>query len=134
MGHIEWSMFCEGVAFVMEESGMILPVFGIMMLVSFMYQILLYYLSIAVGQLFGNHKILASVIAYCALSFGIELILMVVIIAVCGAIGFIEVSQQMSSLSGMTAFYGISIGWMVVLGAIEYFVICHLLKKKLNLN
>lgn len=134
VGHIEWSMFCEGAAFVMEESGMILPVFGIMMLVSFMYQILLYYLSIAVGQLFGNHKILASVIAYCALSFGIELIMMVIILAVCGAIGFIEVSQQMSSLSGMTTFYGISIGWMVVLGAIEYFVICHLLKKKLNLG
>lgn len=134
IGHIEWSVFCEGVAFVTDEMGVILPVFGIMMLVSFMYQMLLYYLSIAVGQLFGNHKILASVIAYCALSFGIELIMMVVIIAVCGVIGFVEVSEQMSSLSGMTTFYGISIGWMAVLGAIEYFVICHLLKKKLNLN
>ena len=127
-------MFWEGVSFVMKETGMILPVFGIMLLVSIMYQLLLYYLSIAVGQLFGNHKILASVIAYCALSFGIELIMMVVIIAVCGVIGFVEVSEQMNSLSGMTTFYGISIGWMAVFGAIEYFVICHLLKKKLNLN
>ena len=134
VGHIEWSMFCEGVAFVVEQSGMILPVFGVMVLISIMYQLLLYYLSVAVGQLFGNHKILASVIAYCVLSFGIELIMLVVMIAVCGIIGFVEVGEQMSSLSGMTTFYGISIGWMVVLGAIEYFVICYLFKKKLNLG
>ena len=29
VGHIEWSMFREGVSFVMKETGMILPVFGI---------------------------------------------------------------------------------------------------------
>lgn len=134
VGHIEWSMFCEGVAFVVEQSGMILPVFGIMLLISFMYQMLLYYLSIAVGQLFGNHKILASVIAYCVLSFGIELIMLVIMIAVGATMGFAEMTEQMSSLSGMTIFYGISIGWMVVLGVAEYFVVCYLLKKKLNLG
>ena len=134
VGHVEWSAFCEGMSFVMDEMGVILPVFGCMLLVSTMYQLLLYYLSIAVGQLFGNYKILASVIAYCVLSFGIELILILIILAVCGVIGFVEFGQQMSSFSGMATFYGISIGWMAVFGIVEYLVICYLLKKKLNLN
>ena len=48
-------------------------------------------------------------------------------------VGFDEVDVFMNSVSGMTKFSFISMGWTLVLGIVEYFIVCNLLKKKLNL-
>lgn len=133
VGHVEWEMFAEVVGFIFEEAGIMVPVFCLMLVVSVIYQLLLYYLSIAIGQLFGNYKILASVIAYCALSFGIELLMVLLIFGIFAGIGFLEIGEYMVSGNGMAIFYAISMAWMVIFGGIEYFVTCRLLKKKLNL-
>ena len=134
LGHIGWSELMKGVSFIFESADTLLPVFCFMILISMMYQMLLYYLSIAIGQLFHSHKILAAVIAYCVLAFAFEIIMVVIMFGVCGVVGFEEVVVQMSTTKGMTVFYLISTVWIAVMGAAEYFVICYLLKKKLNLN
>lgn len=134
VGHVEWSTFSEIVSFLTKEMGMALPLFFVMMLFSSLYQMLQYYLSIAIGQLFGNYKILASVIAFCAISFGLEILVVLIIVIVCGIAGFMDGGIYMTALSDVTPLYIISVLWMVLLAVIEYFVTCHLLKKKLNLN
>lgn len=133
VGHVEWSALCEAISSIFEKTGVMLPILGITVLFSIMYQILLYYLSVAVGQLFGHYKILASVIAYCAIGFGVDLIVLLIILIVCRCIGFVEVTEFMNHMAGMSVFYIISIVWTAALALIAYFVVCHLLKKKLNL-
>ena len=60
---------------------------------------------------------------------------MVLVIAIiCGIVGFMDAEIFIISLSDMTPLYIISILWMVLLAVVEFFVTCHLLKKKLNLN
>ena len=132
-GHMEIKQLFDGISFISEQFGVLIPVFLVMLLFSMMYQMLLYYLSIAVGQLFGTYKILASVIAYCAISFALEIVLLVIMLCVFAGVGFDKVNTFMNSMDGMTNFYYISSGWTIVLGIVEYFVICRLLKKKLNL-
>lgn len=132
-GHMEIKQLFDGISFISEQFGVLIPVFLVMLLFSMMYQMLLYYLSIAVGQLFGTYKILASVIAYCAISFALEIVQLVIMLCVFAGVGFDKVNTFMNSMDGMTNFYYISSGWTIVLGIVEYFVICRLLKKKLNL-
>lgn len=132
-GHMEMKELEMLLSVVFEESGMVLPVFFVLIMFSIMYQILLYYLSIAVGQLFGNYKILASVIAYCVISFVVEIVLLLLLVGGFAIIGFDEVEAFVNSVNGMTKISVISMSWTLVLGVVEYFVICHLLKKKLNL-
>ncbi len=133
-GHVEWSTVTGVVSLITEEMGLVLPVFFVMMLFSIIYQTLLYYLCIAIGQLFGNYKIIASVIAYCAIAFGLEVIVVLILVMIGGLMGFAEVGNLFVSLTDMTTIYIISILWMALLAAIGYFVTCRLLKKKLNLN
>lgn len=132
-GHIEIKVLLEGLSYFSDQVGTLIPVFVIMLLFSMMYQMLLYYLSIAVGQLFGTYRILASVVAYCAISFVLEIVLVIILMVIFAIFGFDEMNVFMNTTDGMTKFYLISMGWTIVLGIVEYFVICRLLKKKLNL-
>lgn len=132
-GHMEIKELLDGIAYLSDQVGTLIPVFLVMLLCSMMYQMLLYYLSVAVGQLFGTYKILASVVAYCAISFVLEIVLLIILLVVFAVIGFDEVNAFMNAMDGMTKFYLISMGWTIVLGIGEFLVICHLLKKKLNL-
>ena len=132
-GHIELKELATLISQLTEQSGMKISVFVALLMFSLLYQILLYYLSIAVGQLFGTYKILASVIAYCAISFILEIVLVVIFVGVFFVVGFDEVNVFMNSVSGMTKFSFISMGWTLVLGIVEYLIVCNLLKKKLNL-
>ena len=133
-GHIEMNQLSVVISQLSDQFGVMVPVFFAMLLFSLMYQILTYYLSIAIGQLFGTYKIVGAVVAYCAISFVVELALMVVMLGAMVIIGFDKVDAFMSSMNGMAKFYLFSTGWMIILGVVEYFVICHLLKKKLNLS
>ena len=132
-GHIEIKNLSTILSYVSDQFGDLVPVFFIMLFFSMMYQILMYYLSVAVGQLFGTYKILAAVIAYCVISFVLELVLLGILLGAFAIVGFEEVNTFMNSMDGMAKFYLISTGWTFVLGIAEYFVICRLLKKKLNL-
>jgi len=135
-GHIEIKEVLDGISYLSDQVGTLFPVFLAVLLCSMIYQLLLYYLSIAVGQLFGTYKILASVIAYCAISFVVEIAMLAILLGVFVFVGFDEVNVFMNSMPGtemMTKIYFFSMAWTIALGVVEYFVICHLLKKKLNL-
>ena len=133
VGHMKMGDFFDGMSYLTEMFGDMIPVFIVMMLVSMMYQLMIYYLSIAIGQRFGNYKILASIIAYCALSFVIELALMLIILGIFGAVGFMEMAESMYTMKGMTGFYLMTTGLSAVTGIVAYFVTCYQLKRKLNL-
>lgn len=133
-GHIEMEVLSDVISYLSDQFGDFLPVFFIMLLFSMMYQLLMYYLCIAIGQLFNTYKIVGAVVAYCVISFVVEMVLMVVMLAVFAIIGFEKVDTFMNSMDGMTTFYLISTGWTILLGVAEYFGVCHLLKKKLNLG
>ncbi len=133
VGHVELKEFSEVLSLLGGEFGRMVPVFGIMLVVNTVYQLMIYYLSMAIGQLFGTYKILASVIAYCALVFVIELVLLLVIIGVFGMVGFMEMSMSMTTMDGMANFYLIFTCLSAALGVAAYFVTCYLLRKKLNL-
>ncbi len=133
-GHIEMSQLSAVLSQLSDQFGVLVPVFVFMLFFSLMYQILTYYLSIAIGQLFGTYKIVGSVVAYCVISFVVEMVLMAVMVVAMLIIGFDKVDAFMSSMNGMAKFYLFSTGWMIIMGVVEYFVICHLFKKKLNLS
>ncbi len=133
VGHMELGKFFDGVSYLADIGGKMIPVFVVMMLISMMYQLMIYYLSIAIGQRFGSYKILASIIAYCALSFAIELVLMLVILGVFGVVGFMEIAESRYTMDGMVGFYLMTTGLSLIVGVAAYLVTCYQLKKKLNL-
>ena len=133
VGHVKPDVFLEGLASVVKEFDGLLPLFVVVMIVGIMYQILIYYLSIAIGQLFGNYKILASVLAYCILGFVLELIIGFAMLGVFGLTGMLQMGDTLAVSEGMTGLYLITTGISVIISAVSYFVTCYLLKKKLNL-
>ncbi len=133
VGHIEMGVFFEELASVMKEFGGLVPVFVVVMIVGIMYQILIYYLSIAIGQLFGTYKILASVLTYCILGFVLEMVIGFALLGVFGLTGMLKMGETMAVSDGITGVYLLTAGVSAVFGVVSYFVTCYLLKKKLNL-
>lgn len=133
VGHVGVGEFFEALSSVVSEFGALVPVFGVMMLVGIMYQMMIYYLSIAIGQLFGTYKILASVIAYCAIAFVIEIVMMFAVLGIFGITGIMNMGETMAVTDGMAGLYLLTAGVSTVFGITAYFVTCYLLKKKLNL-
>lgn len=118
----------------LEETGMALPLFCVMMAVSMIYQMLLYYLSIAIGQIFSGNKIAGSIVGYLIINFVMEM-LMVAIMLTGGMIaGFENMDAYMNTETGMQMLVCGICMLMLVIAAVEYFATCRLLKKKLNLT
>lgn len=132
-GHIEIKVLMDGISSLMSQARTLLPVFCLTLIATMVCQIMLYYLSMAVGQLFGNYKIVASVIAYCIIYFAMELVPLLMLLVVFGVFGFDTINNYVNSMEDVTVIYVISISVTVVMGIVEYFATCSLLKKKLNL-
>lgn len=133
VGHVELGVFFEEALSIMKEFGGLVPVFFIVMLIGIMYQVLIYYLSIAIGQLFGTYKILASIIAYCVLGFVLEMVMAFALLGIFGITGLMNMEQTMAVSDGMERLYLLTAGFSAIIGIASYFVTCYLLKKKLNL-
>ncbi len=133
VGHMSFGEFFDGVSYIADMLGGVGPAILVMTLISMMYQLMIYYLSIAIGQRFGNYKILASIIAYLALTFAVELVLMLIVLGIFGIVGIVEMSQSLYSMEGMSWFYLATGAISAVIGVAAYFVTCYQLKKKLNL-
>lgn len=115
------------------QVGIMLPGFFLLYAVSMIYQLLMYYLSISIGQLFSGNKIAGAIVGYLLISFVLYLLIMG--IAVVGGLfaGIVEMNF-MKIEAGMTIYLsGLSI-LMLIVSVAAYFMICHLLGKKLNLN
>jgi len=133
-GHIEMDVVSDVISGLTDQFGKMVPVFFVMLFFSMMHQMLMYYLSLSIGQLFNTYKIVGAVVAYCAIYFVMEMVVMVVMLLIFLIIGFDKVDSLLSTMDGMANFYLISTGWTVVVAIAEYFGVCYLLKKKLNLN
>ena len=133
VGHVSFSEFFDVVSYLMEMIGDMMPAMLVMIVVSMMYQLMIFYLSIAIGQRFGTYKILASILAYCALCLIVELIMFLVLLGFFGLAGFMEINQTVYIMDGMNSFYLLTAGLSAVIGIAAYFVTCRQLKRKLNL-
>lgn len=134
LGHVELSLVWEVVRYALAESGIAIPGLLLMLVTSVAYQILFYYLSIAIGQLFANQKIAGAVVSYCVLSFVVEIISVIFVFAGFVIVGFSELESYFTTPAGINAAYLFSAGLTFVFSIVAYFVTCFLLKKKLNLN
>lgn len=133
-GKVSWDEIQMFVRMFESELKMPLAVFAIMMAVSLVYQMLVYYLSIAIGQLFAGNKIAGSIVGYLIISFALELAI-VGIVFVSGFIaGFAEMDLLMATEKGMTIYMCLLCGMMLLVAVGAYFLTCNLLKKKLNLT
>lgn len=132
-GHISFGEFFGELSVMFDSLGGTVALIGVMMVVSIVYQFLFYYLSIAIGQLFNDHKIVGAVVAYCALNFVIEMVIMILMFAVFGLAGVIDMSESMNTLDGINTMYLFITGLSAVMAVISYFATCQLFKKKLNL-
>ena len=133
VGYVELGKFCDEILNVIDQFGSMIPVFVVMIMLSMMYQLMIFYLSIAIGQRFGTYKILASILAYCVLNYVIEFGIMLVILGIFGAVGFAEMSRSMETLEGIKGVCLLVGGILGTMGIAAYFVTCDQLKKKLNL-
>lgn len=101
-----------------------------MILIGFISNILLIYVSIAVGQLFTRHKIAGSLIAYLCINTATDLfsVLIIVIMANILGVSFIE----MNSIPEVI--FPISIATSVLFSCMYYFTTYYIFKNRLNLD
>lgn len=113
--------------------GKILFALFLMFVVSAITNVLTIYVSIAVGQLFSNHRVLGAVIVY----FGINTIISI-IGGACGAAYMVAIQMPAADESMMYLFYSKTFVFTMILQivtAVVFYVVTYLLmQKKLNLN
>ncbi|MGN1083892.1 MAG: hypothetical protein ACI4QX_02735, partial [Lachnospiraceae bacterium] len=118
----------------LRENGRIVAVVLVFLLVCLLYQILLYYLSIAIGQLFSGNKVLGAVVGYCILNFALQIVLVVITCIFGAIIGFEKLDAYANSENGIVVFLALEGGFMLCVAGAFFVTTCHLLKKKLNLT
>lgn len=115
--------------------------FILLLLVSFVSSVLMIYVAIALGQLFNDHKILASFGIYIAITVALQIIgviLMLIVTSVYTSSGFdLDAWMMASEANAMLTIHGSM--WLmilsnVVLGGAFYGVTAGIMKNKLNLE
>lgn len=111
------------------------------LLLSFVSSVLMIYVSIALGQLFNDHKILASFGIYIAITVGLQIIgviLMLIVTTIYTSSGFdLNAWMTASDINAMITIHGFM--WLMiianaVLGGVFYGVTAWIMKNKLNLE
>lgn len=102
----------------------------VMTLLSLINNILMIYVSIAIGQLFNGRKVIGSFGAYIAISMVIQLV--VTIILLLAGLTFGESFTELNAIPQLV--FPISILYLLILNGIFYFVTDFIFKKKLNLD
>ncbi|MDO4313582.1 MAG: hypothetical protein Q4C52_10910 [Eubacteriales bacterium] len=111
--------------------GTILLVLFILCVVSALGNALMIYVSVAVGQLFSNHRVLGAIVVY----FGIGIVVGVVSGIFGASIAITDVVQETVSLYQLyVKLFGLSFGIEIAVAVIGYFITYLLMQKKLNLN
>ena len=104
--------------------------FLIMMIVSLIHQILLIYVSIAVGHLFNGHKVLGSFVSYIAISTIIQILVTIILMIWARIAG--------STLDALEAIpelvFPFSIIFSIIFNALFYFGTNYIFNKRLNLE
>lgn len=114
--------------------------FVVMMFFASCFTCLQFYLAMAIGQSFSNHKVLFSILAYFALNIVISIITGIVAQLFFGSNAYMLFEKGLSAMSGYDAAFAavhiLLVGMCIALavfGAVLYFPTTALLKKRLNL-
>lgn len=119
---------------ILQEYGGVVFAFLLLVAVSLLYQIIIYYLSIAIGQLFSGNKVIGAVAGYCLLNFALQ-VFMIAIVVVMGAVfGFTEMDAYLNSEQGVLVLLYVYSAFIVCMTAGGFVLTCRLLRKKLNLT
>ena len=134
VGKVSWGEISHVLDAVTSELGnAYIPAFGLLLVVNLAYQLVLYYLSIAIGQLFTGNKIVGAVVGYCIIYFVVQAVL-IALFVIAGCIGgFANIDAMFNTVEGIPMLFVLSSVPSLVLGVVGYFITCKLLKKKLNL-
>lgn len=104
--------------------------FLLLMFISFIQQILLIYVSIAVGHLFNGHKVLGSFASYIAISTFMQIVITLIL-----AIWAFLAGSNLEELDAIPQLvFPFSIIFSLVFNALFYFATNYIFKKKLNLE
>ena len=103
----------------------------VLLIVSMLAQLIMFYASVSIGQIFHNHKVLGIIAGYMILNFANQIIstgLMMVL----GATDMM--TETTLTAKSVIAVYGMS-GCLCLLQAAAFYIICYyFMEKKLNLN
>ncbi|SCG82570.1 putative ABC transporter, peremase protein [Proteiniborus sp. DW1] len=102
----------------------------LMIFVSAVTNILVVYASIAIGQLFSKHKIIASLISYVVIYNGLQLIMLLVLVLA----SFITTNSLNFTNMFPRTIFPISIIMISLIGAVFYIITNRIFEKKLNLD
>lgn len=103
----------------------------VLMMVSMFAQLLMFYASVSIGQIFQNHRVLGIIAGYMILNFANQ----IVSTALMMLLGATEMMYDTAPTGeSIIAVYGIS-GCLCLLQAAVFYIICYyFMEKKLNLN
>lgn len=102
--------------------------------ISLLYQMIVYYFSIAIGQLFSGNKIIGAVAGYCLLNFALQVLSIAIMVVLGLVFSFQRIDEYINSEQGMLVFLYVYSVFMVFMTAGGFLLTCRLLKKKLNLS
>ncbi len=103
----------------------------ILLIISMFTQLLMFYASVSIGQIFQNHKVLGSIAGYMILNFANQIV-STVLMMILGVTDIL--SETAPTGESILAVYGIS-GCLCLLQAAVFYIICYyFMEKKLNLN
>ena len=110
----------------------------IFLLCTMAYQLLMYYVSISVGQMLQGNKIVGCVLGYVIINTVVQTFVMLVSLVATFAVGLgigsKELERVLESEAGLAALFIGETALMFVLAIVGFFVTNYFLKKKLNLN
>ncbi len=100
-------------------------------LVNFVGAILLIYVSLCIGSLFSQYRVIASFAAYLVIDFARSIVALIIGVLIMG----VDMFSTSSSISGeMTVYLGVNLVFSIVLAVVYYFGCEYILGKKLNLE
>jgi protein-S-isoprenylcysteine O-methyltransferase Ste14 len=112
-----------------------LPIAVIFMIFgSMLYQLMVYYCSIAIGHTFTGNKIAGSIIGYVILYVITEVVMLVGVFAIGLIVGIDDINAYANSADGMPVLFGVTGVIMAVFAGIVFYITNRIFTKKLNLN
>jgi len=112
---------------------LLLIVFTVLTVISIASNVLMVYLSMALGQLANSGRVVISIAAYFGIYFGIQIIMTILLVAAGALMPTFSTALEASAPAAIWGFLAFSTFISLVWTAVMYFVTEHLLHKRLNL-
>jgi len=132
--HGHWDMIGTVVEQVLDTYKSLPVAVIFMFLGSMLYQLMVYYCSIAIGQTFTGNKIAGSIIGYVILYVSTEVIMLGGVFAIGLIVGIDDINAYANSVDGMPMLFGVTGALMAVFAGIVFYITNRIFTKKLNLN